>query len=120
MFSDEQMCIENFDLTSFATGECNIKCNNPISVSEVPAALKSIKRGKALGIDDIRHIFLNESRTLISTLQHLFNKVFSSGKFPSQWKIDRRIPLHKKQANSLRVGSFHSLPLVEKQSRKTK
>jgi hypothetical protein len=34
--------------------------------SEVKAALKSIKRGKALGFDDIPSIFLKESRTLIT------------------------------------------------------
>jgi hypothetical protein len=98
MFSNDekQMSIEDFDLASFVTGACNIKCNNPISVSEIKVALKSIKRGKALGIDDIPSIFLNKSRILISALQRLFNKVFSSGKFPSQWKIDRRITLHKK------------------------
>jgi hypothetical protein len=117
MFSNDekQTSIEDFDLASFVklTGACNSKCNNPISVSEIKAALKSIKRGKALGIDDIPSIFLNESRTLISALQRLFNKVFSSGKFPSQWKIDRRIPLHKKgskvDVSHYRLIAIHSI-----------
>ena len=50
---------------------------------------------------------------LTAGLQRLFNKVFTSGVFPTGWKTDRRIPIHKKgpktKVTKYRLIAIHSV-----------
>ena len=109
---DDQIEIEQFDLETASAGECNRICDDPISISEVKSALHSLKKGKAIGIDDIAPVFLiDETDTLLSGLQRIFNKAFFSGSFPQNWKSDRRIPLYKQKGSKTDVEKYRLIAI---------
>jgi hypothetical protein len=48
---------------------------------------------------------MDNSEIPLKGSQTIFNRIFSSGVFPTQWKNDRRIPLHKKK-NKTEVKNY--------------
>ena len=111
---DDQIDVEDFNINSISEGNCNILCNQRVSLKEIRLALQSLKEGKAIGIDDIANNFLSDkNEILLLGLQSIFNKVFFSGEFPIQWKTDRRIPIHKKSTKldvkNYRLIAVHSV-----------
>jgi ribonuclease HI len=75
----------------------NPLCNNKINYEEVKQSIKQLKLEKAAGIDNVIAEFIKEpSVELIHFLKIIFCEILESGTFPSDWKIDKRIPLFKK------------------------
>ena len=71
--------------------------DQPICTSEVQFALKSLKLGKAPGIDGISNEFYKLlSNHLIEPLTTLFNYIFEKGVYPDRWSEGIIQPLHKK------------------------
>ena len=50
---EKQMDIEDFDVKTASEGMYNNICDEFISEDEIKTALKSLKSGKAIGLDDI-------------------------------------------------------------------
>ena len=113
--NSEQECLPNdFDLKSEIDLPCNELCDAPISIKEIEDSLKSLKKGKASGLDDIATLFLKDnSKVLISALHILFNRIFDSEYFPIPWKTDRRVPIFKKgsrlDVSMYRLIAVHSI-----------
>ena len=61
-----------------------------IEIEEVRTALKEMKKGKAVGVDDIPSEFLIEGgggeEEVLEWVTCIFNKVFKEEKIPSAWK----------------------------------
>ena len=60
-----------------------------IEIEEVRTALKEMKKGKAVGVDDIPSEFLIEGggeEEVLEWVTYIFNKVFKEEKIPSAWK----------------------------------
>ncbi len=58
--------------------------------------LKSIKRSKSTGIDDLPPNMLKDAAPAISTpLTYLINQSLETGLFPTAWKAAKIIPIHK-------------------------
>ena len=60
-----------------------------IEIEEVRTALKKMKKGKAVGVDDIPSEFLIEGggeKEVLEWVTYIFNKVFKEEKIPSAWK----------------------------------
>lgn len=69
----------------------------PITHDEVRKAIRSLKPGKATGIDDILAEFLKSAEQFVTPfLTRLFNKLYDSGHFPEVWTRSVIIPLLKK------------------------
>ena len=67
-----------------------------VAKSEVERHLKSIKRSKTTGSDDLPPGLLNDSAELIATpLTHLINLSLTTNVFPADWKIAKIIPIYK-------------------------
>lgn len=65
--------------------------------AEVAKAIKSQKRDKAPGPDNISNEFLTQNKDImVLILTHLFNEILHSEIIPQQWTISTIILLHKK------------------------
>ena len=61
----------------------------------VKIQLQNLKTNKAIGLDKISARLLKDSADIIApSLQALINKSFREGKFPSNWKSAKVVPLH--------------------------
>ena len=89
--------------------EENLHCNNtedsddidilngPITREEVKYAIRKLKNGKSAGPDGlIGEFFKNSGDVVVNFLVKLFNVLFDSGVFPSDWTESIIMPLFKK------------------------
>ena len=68
-----------------------------MSMKELDEELNKLKTNKAPGLDSILNEFLVNSCPLMKeVLLKLFNSIFSTGCFPSQWATGEIIPIYKK------------------------
>ena len=68
----------------------------PISKLEVERELRSIKRTKSTGTDNLPLGLLKDAACLISVpLAHLINLSLETGTFPNDMKIAKIVPVHK-------------------------
>jgi len=71
--------------------------DHPITVFEVQTELKTLKQGKAPGVDGISNEFYKHlSEYLVDPLTTLFNYVWLKGDYPDKWCEGVIQPLHKK------------------------
>jgi hypothetical protein len=71
--------------------------SNDITMAEVTTAIKSLKSGKAVGVDEIRPEML---KSLVSGgirwLTRIFRLVWKTGKAPANWQTGVLVPIFKK------------------------
>ena len=83
-----------------------------ITVEEVKAAIKSLKREKAPGSDNLlNEYFLETADIICSHLTDLFNGIFASGKFPESWTEGIIVPVFKKGDDTL-PENYRGISLV--------
>lgn len=71
--------------------------NSEITITEVKAAISSLKRNKAMGSDGLMNeYFIECTDILISHLTDIFNHILCSGYFQEKWTEGIIIPLFKK------------------------
>ena len=76
--------------------EANKVFNNEISLEEIQKAIKSLKRNKAPGKDNVTNEMIKCSNSfLIHKLYTLFNEIFNSGIYPKSWNTDLIYSVHK-------------------------
>jgi len=72
------------------------KCDSQITMGELERALATLEFHKAQGLDEVLPAFFTRpSEKLKIFLLEVFNQVLATGQFPSEWKTDRRTPIHK-------------------------
>lgn len=88
-----------------------------VSKVEVESYLKSIKRNKATGLDDLPAGFLKDTAKIISSpLSHLINMSLESGLVPTPWKAAKVNPVFKSGSKN-DFGNYRPisiLPIVSK------
>ena len=68
-----------------------------IEIQEVLQGIKSLKLGKAIGLDAISNEMIKAGQTVLSApICRLFNLVLSTGQYPSAWTAGKILPIHKK------------------------
>ena len=73
----------------------------PVSKLEVEKYLRSIKRNKSTGIDNLPPCLLKDAaRTISAPLTHLINLSLQTGLFPKDWKLAKIVPIHKSGSHS--------------------
>ena len=82
------------------------------SLAEVQKAIKSLKFGKAVGLDNLPNEFIiNAGDRFTELLVVLFNKVKQSGSFPSCWNRGRVSLIHKKGPKEV-LGNYRPLTVI--------
>lgn len=110
--SDEQNDNQSFDNNIF--DEPDHTLNQEITEEEVRNAVKNLKSGKSCGTDEIVSEMLKAGgHDVICFLTRLFNAIFDSGVYPSEWAKAIVIPIFKKgdvdQADNYRGVSLLSV-----------
>ena len=86
--------------------------NRDFTLDEITRAVKTLKSGKAVGLDNIPNEFLiNGGVKLWRLLTILYNKVMQSGNFPPGWNKGRVTLVHKKGSKEL-LGNYRPLTVI--------
>ena len=68
-----------------------------ISQAEIQKAINRLATNKSSGEDNLlNEYFISAGSILLEPLEILFNKIFESGKFPTDWSTGITVPIHKK------------------------
>ena len=117
--SDSVSCSSNQEADSF----CNThdfddndstfeKLNSPFTIPEFMKAVTSLKRGKALGSDNIMNEYLIEGIDILSShICDLFNAILESGYSPDKWTEGIIVPIHKKGSRE-DVNNYRGVTLL--------
>ena len=90
---------------------------HPVNESQIFRLLNNLSISKSTGCDKIPAKILKYSASVISpSLTNLFNSSIGMGIFPSEWKIARVVPLHKKGSRSVldNYRPISILPVISK------
>lgn len=87
----------NFDLNDILNSCSNDSVDITVSIADIDQTIDNIKTNGAIGADDISpKIICNCKDALVFPLWILFQKTFTCGSIPSNLKMSRIIPIHKK------------------------
>ena len=87
--------------------------NAAITEEEVLCAIKTLKNGKAVGIDEVRNEFIKHSPPLLVSIYcKLFNKVLDSGVVPEQWVQGIIIPIYKGKGDTTQCDNYRGITLL--------
>ena len=86
--------------------------NDEISLNEISESISNLKTNKSPGIDGLPTEFLKYSSHIIKEpLYFIFNHIFLSGSFPSDWTKGILIPLHK-SGSTRDVNNYRGIILL--------
>ncbi|RJG15641.1 hypothetical protein D4A39_16580, partial [Alcanivorax profundi] len=84
-----------------------------ISKGEVRRALKRMKRGKAVGPDDIPvEVWKCLGEMAVEFLTRLFNKVLESERMPEEWRRSVLVPIFKNKGDVQNCGNYRGIKLM--------
>ena len=89
----------------------------PVSKVEIERYLKSIKRNKSTGTDNLPPCLLKDAaHTISAPLTHLINLSLQTGLFPNDWKLAKIVPIYKSGSHSNfdNYGPISVLPVLSK------
>ncbi len=87
--------------------------NADLTLEELRTSLKSFKKNKTPGPDNIPLRFLSEIKTeSMQVLLSVFNKIWKEGSFPSVWSSAIVIPLLKQGKNKFETTSYRPIALT--------
>ena len=102
---DEMSILSNIDV--------NIDINEPISVDEILACVKSLKRNKSCGDDNIFNEYITNSiDIMLPVYVALFNTIFDSGIVPSTWLIGNIVPIYKNKGDTVDPNNYRPITLI--------
>ena len=91
--------------------------NHPILREEVEAAVKSLKKGKSAGIDNIpAELVQAGGESMIDTLTKICNKIWQTGEWPTPWTQSLIITLPKK-GNLQLCQNYRTISLISHPSK---
>ena len=91
--------------------------SHPILREEVEAAVKSLKPGKSVGVDNIPAELLQAGgETMIDVLLNICNKIWQTGEWPTPWTQSLVITLPKK-GNLLQCQNYRTISLISHASK---
>ena len=109
--------VEIVETESYTDDESFDLLNGPILLDEVVSGIKSLKRGKAAGIDGIRSEFYQiNNPNLITVIHKIICHIFYSGVYPASWSSSMITPLYKK-GNASEVKNYRGINLINVMSK---
>ena len=116
--NNENIAPQDDDIHTFTNSD-NDDLNIQFTLEEIKCVIKSLKLGKACGLDRIRNEFIkNCPDSLLEIFVKYFNVVLDSGIVPEQWCIGVIIPIYKNKGTqdperlSLDSGDNPCKPLI--------
>ena len=91
----------------------NQEINLPISEGEIIEAVKSLKRNKSPGIDDVmnEHI-INTLNFLLPVYVKLFNIIFYHSIIPENWLLGNILPIYKNKGDIFNPEKYRPISLL--------
>ena len=91
----------------------NQEINLPISEGEITEAVKSLKRNKSPGIDDVmnEHI-INTLNFLLPVYVKLFNIIFDHSIIPENWLLGNILSIYKKKGDIYNPENYRPISLL--------
>ena len=87
--------------------------NSPITDEEIIISIKTLKNGKACGIDNITNEMIKcFSVKNVVFLRNLFNMVFQTGTVPQDWLIGIIKPIYKNKGNRNDPDNYRGITLL--------
>ena len=84
----------------------------PITENEIDDAIKSLKRQKALGNDNVLNETLMIGKDVLKPhLEIIFNRILVAGKYPASWNLGLIVPIHKKDDPS-KAENYRGITLL--------
>ena len=84
----------------------------PFKEEEIAEMIWLLKRGKAMGTDDIPNEAIKNSSVLfVSLTTQLYNLIQETGKGPKVWKVGRLVLIHKSNSTS-DMGNYRPLTVI--------
>ena len=85
----------------------------PISEGEITEAVKSLKRNKSPGIDDVmnEHI-INTLNFLLPVYVKLFNIIFNHSIIPENWLLGNILPIYKNKGDIYNPENYRPISLL--------
>ena len=90
--------------------------SHPIVREEVEAALKSLKKGKSAGVDNIPLELVQAGEAMMDMLLIICNKIWQTGEWPTPWTQSLIITLPKK-GNLQLCQNYHIISLISHPSK---
>ena len=89
----------------------DIVFNSAITDEEIIKAIKSLKRGKSSGQDElIPEFFIHSIDFILPLINSLFKRIFDTGNIPSAWGLSILVTLFKK-GNRNNPGDYRGISL---------
>ena len=84
-----------------------------VSVEEVERALRKMKRGKAVGPDDIPvEVWKCLGQRGIEWLTNFFNDILEAEKMPDEWRNSILVPIYKNKGDIQDCGNYRGIKLM--------
>ena len=84
----------------------------PILRQEVESAIKTLKCGKAAGVDNVSaELITHGGQPVVDVLHAICNKIWETGKWPSTWTKSMIITIHKK-GNLQLCNNYRTISLI--------
>ena len=81
-----------------------------ITTADVRKAISNLKSGKAPGRDGITNNMIKKLAPAISfPLSRLFNLSFTTGKFPTDWKLAKIVPIYKCKGSKSQASNYRPI-----------
>jgi len=89
--------------------------NAEISVEEIHKAVRSLKNGKASGLDLIINEYIKNSIDKLTDLYYkLFNMILTTGYLPESWTIGCILPIYKNKGDVLLPENYRPITLLSR------
>ena len=105
------------DLEVFNVPPATNNANHPFLCKEVEAAVKSLKKGKSAGVDNIpAELFQQGGEAMVNVLLAICNKVWRTGEWPTPWTQSLVITLPK-NGNLQLCQNYRTISLISHPSK---
>ena len=93
--------------------DTNAYINQPISPDEIMHCIKLLKLNKSSGIDNIVNEYIKSTANVLLPLYtKLFNIIFETGIFPTQWLCGEIIPIYKNKGDEMDPKNYRPITLL--------
>ena len=112
-YFEELMNVENDRELRLEAAEINNQEVEEISMKEVRRAMKKMKKGKAVGPDDIPvEAWLCLGEIAVRFFKKLCNRILNGEKMPREWRESILVPIFKNKGDAQNCSNYRGIKLI--------
>ena len=112
-FSERLQNIKNVLCSAENEGISFSSLDYMISKAEILKAMKTLKNGKATGLDCISNEMLRHCDSyLLPCIHKIFNNILSNGSYPSKWKLAYMTPVYKRSGSIYDSNNYRGIAIL--------